>query len=437
MFYTKNRILAKKVLIINLKMFMNKIMRFFEKKWVMIVCLCMISVLHGIIFATAQDANRFFSQIVDGVLAPYGGLLSFSLYFSGIAVALLNQTFCSYWGIKKVLILGLVASLIGIALFLLTNLLPFGSGLIYIFAFIGMLLVGAAIASVATILTTYVVVEFPKFVAVGLILLYSCLNFGVQMSDPFFEYFSKAGIETGYLIGLALIMMFFIIVIRRYFVPSDTPSNFNVAHITSQIWKVLNYRFLFFIVVMILYGMNESLFSVLGYHYLEETLSPEAAEQAVFFFWLALNLGQVGIGLPAFWILPSKVLKILPFFIITALILIPFQSLTSEFALAFTIGGLGCSAFFPLLIAMIILDIRALDINKSNHDSMISYLQVACGYMIASYIFGLGMIAFQMEIMDQFPNVNLIVNFKIGIALAAVMLGLVFYLARTSSQKEA
>ena len=121
---------------------------------------------------------------------------------------------------------------------------------------------------------------------------------------------------------------------------------------------------------------------------------------------------------------------------ITALALIPFQAQASEFVLAFTIGGLGCSAFFPLLIAMIILDIRSLGVVKTSHDSMIPYMEAACGYMVASYTLGLGVIALEKEVMEQFAADVLLVNFKVGIVFAVAMLGLVFYLARTSPQKE-
>jgi MFS family permease len=342
---------------------------------------------------------------------------------------------CRLWGIKRVFISGLVANFIGVAFFALTNVLVTSSAMVYLFVVAGMLSLGAAISSVATIIATYVVVEFPKYVAIGLILFYSCLNLGFQLSRPFFSYFSSVGAEGLYLIVLALVMLFFIIIIRAYFSPPEIPRHLDEYRDSARLWKDLNYRFGLFILAMVFYGMIESTFSVFGYRFLANTTSVNVADNAEFFFWLALNLGQIGIGIPAFWIRPSQVLKVLPLFIILALVLIPWQHLSAEFVLAFTIGGLGCSAVFPLLIAMIILDIRSLGVVKSSHESMIPYMEAACGYMVASYTLGLGIIALEMELMSQFEIEALLVNFRVGIGFALAVLGLVFYLARTSPQK--
>lgn len=400
----------------------------------MITCLFIISILHGLIFATAQDITRFLSQAMDAALDAHRGILSLSLYFSGVAVPLLNQRFCRLWGIKRVFISGLCANFVGIGFFLLTNFLTAGSFVSYLLIVFGMLSLGAAISSIATILATYVVVEFPKIIALGLILFYSALNFGFQLSHPLLTYFSEVGAQGAYLVGLTLVMAFFVLIVRLYFVAPAIPGHLDEFRKGTQIWKELHYRFGLFIVAMIFYGMIETTFTAFGHRYLEDFVSIDAANSALFFFWLALNLGQIGIGVPAFWLLPSKVLKILPLFIITALVLIPFQTEASEFLMAFSIGGLGCSAVFPLLIAMIILDIKSLA-QRDAHESMIPYMEAGCGYMVASYTLGLGIIAFQAEFMDRFaPNV-LLVNFKVGVVYAIALLFLIFYLARTSPQK--
>lgn len=409
-------------------------MAFFAKKPVMITCLFVISILHGLIFATAQEVTLFLSQSMDAALDGHRGILSLSLYFSGVAVPLLNQRWCRLWGIKRVFISGLCANFVGMGFFLLTNFFTAASFFSYFLIVLGMLSLGAAISSVATILATYVVVQFPKIVALGLILFYSALNFGFQLSHPLFTYFSEAGIESAYLVGLALLMVAFVVIIRLYFVAPKIPGHLDEFRKGTQIWKELHYRFGLFIIAMVFYGMIENTFTAFGHRYLEGFISIGVANSTLFFFWLALNLGQITIGIPAFWILPSKVLKILPLFIITALALIPFQTEASDFLMAFTIGGLGCSAIFPLLIAMIALDVKSL-VQRDAYESMIPYMEAGCGYMVASYTLGLGIIALQAELIDRFaPNV-LVINFQVGIAYAVALIVLVYYLARTSPQK--
>jgi|GEM_PF-5953612 hypothetical protein len=405
-----------------------------SRKGLIISCLIAVATLHGLIFATAQDVERFVSSDMAALFKMHKHWLTLALYFSATLTALLNQWWSRIWGIKKILLTGLTANFIGLAFFYLCNLFAPGSWISYATIFCGMILLGSAIASIATVLATYVVIEFPKYLALGLILLYSCLDVGIMVAMPLLQYFSKASTSGFYLITLAVLMGCLMLILRKHFKAPEVPRQLDVLRQGSLLWKELRHRMGFFIVGMVFYGMIEYTFNIMGFRFLKDTISAQVAGSSVFFFWLALTLGQIALGVPAFWIRPANVLKILPLFILLALILIPFQTDPSSFLLVFIIGGIGCSAVFPLLISMIQLDLLYID-RQEHTTKIIPYVEAACGYMVASYSFGIGLIALASDFIFSGASGLPLLIFNIGIGLAVALWLLVLYLDKTSPQK--
>jgi MFS family permease len=409
-------------------------MAFFSKKWVMLACLILVTSLHGLVFATAQDVERFVSASIVTFFKSNKQWFTLTLYFGATVVALLNQWFSRLWGIKRVLIGGLASNFLGLAFFYLCNLFEAGTWMSYSMIIFGLFLLGAAISSVATVLATYVVVEFPKIIALGLILLYSFLDLGIMLAPSLFQYFTKLNVLGWYLLALTIVMFVLMIILQKYLVVPEIPRHLDEMRQGSFLWKRLRSRLGLFVLCMIFYGMLEYTFNIMGHFFLRETISVQAANQAVFCFWMALTLGQIAIGLPAFWVRPANVMKILPLFIVLALVLMPFQSDLSSFLLVFIIGGIGCSAVFPLLIAMIQIDLSHTDHHEHNI-TMVPYIEAACGYMVASYSFGNGLIALESDFISKVSSVIPLFVFKVGIGLALALWLFVFYLDKTSPQK--
>lgn len=392
--------------------------------------LFIIAILHGLVFATAQEPLRFVSVDACRVLEIYRGMITAALYFSGIIVALTIQWFSRIFGIKSIFVAGLASSFIGMAFFYATHLVNPGSGVSFLFLVCGMVMIGAAVSSVAIVLATYVVIEFPKKIAMGLVFLYSCLNAGIMISGPTFDYFERIGAQGLYLIVLALSMAFFIWLIRRYFVAPYIPRHLEKLRKGSPLWKELRYRMGIFVFSMVLYGLLENTFNINGRDYLRTIFPHGIADKIIFSFWLTLTLGQIGIGIPSFWILPSKVVRVLPIFIILGLFLIPLQTDFSGYLLTFMIGGIGCSAVFPLLLAMLMLEMRHVNEEQVSHTEMAPYFEAGCGYMVASYMLGIGLVALQANFNSVLTHGALVFNFSVGIGFASLFLILILFLNR-------
>jgi hypothetical protein len=183
---------------------------------------------------------------------------------------------------------------------------------------------------------------------------------------------------------------------------------------------------------MVLYGILENIFNKVGNNYLRDILSHAQADQIIVFFWMALTICQLTLGLPAYWAAPLKVLRILPFFIILALILIPMQNEFSSFLLSFIIAGIGCSAIFPLILAMLQLELRSCATQDPSSNAMLPYYESACGYMVASYLFGVGLVDLQVLIYPLPAHFSMDLNFYVGIALAALLLLCIIRLEKKS-----
>lgn len=389
-----------------------------KSNW-LIASLFIIAILNGLVFQTAQCFDRFLSPELTAVFRAWEGFLMIPLYVCAVVAALSCQRFSRIFGMKLMLIAGLAANFFGIALYYEANLLYAGSFAVYLTLALVMAFLGIAIGFVAPLLATYVIIEFPNKTALGIILLFSCLNIGVMIARPFFDLFYSTG---AYMISLGVIFLGFLWIIHAHFINPPLPKNLEPVQKESLLWNELHRRLGIFIFAMILYGVLENIFNKVGDNYLQNIMSHARADQIIVVFWLALTVCQLTMGLPAYWAAPLKVLRILPFFIILALILIPLQNDFSSLLLSFIIAGIGCSAIFPLILAMLQLELRSCATKDATPNSMLPYYESACGYMVASYLFGVGLVDLQVYFFALPAQFSMDLNFYLGIALAVLLL---------------
>jgi MFS family permease len=406
-----------------------------KKRWFFFTMLFLIVILHAFVFGSVQDVLWLFSGVLGIQIENIQSWLTMPLYITAVLTALNTQRLCRKMGIKKVLLSGLAANLIAFAFFYLFYVVfPLSGPLAYLFLILGMAAAGFAITSVATVMSTYVIVAFSKVIALGLVILYSGLNLGISVSNPLFSVFSKANLQLVYMGLLAVLVILAIGFVHSRFTQPEIPSYLNERRYMGRLWSRLRGRLVLFMIAMVLYGLIEYTFNLFGYSFVAQKLSSVAADKALIVFWLALNIGQIFIGVPAFWIRPSRVVAVLPLFMILALILLPFQSQEGALLLNIIIGGLGCSAVFPLLLAMLALEVIGPSHSQAKEEN-IPELESCSGYIIASYHFGTGLIVLQKSLLGNQTIAGIDFHFNLAIAYAVILGLILFYFNRTAAQK--
>lgn len=131
-----------------------------KSKW-LIASLFIVAIMNGLVFQTAQCADRFLSHALTAVFQAWEAFLMIPLYGCAVVSAISCQRLSRIFGMKLMLIAGLAANFFGIALYYEANLLPVDSFAVYLTLALVMVFLGIATGLVATLLATYVIVEFP------------------------------------------------------------------------------------------------------------------------------------------------------------------------------------------------------------------------------------------------------------------------------------
>ena len=119
----------------------------------------------------------------------------------------------------------------------------------------------------------------------------------------------------------------------------------------------LPYRESYFQLLMlisVLYALSESAFSNWAVIFLNEgrNFSMTSSATALAAFWGGLTLGRLAVSFVVLRIQPRKVWVIFPALMSLAFLLLPRIETPAGGIAAFTLAGLACSAFFPLMVAV-------------------------------------------------------------------------------------
>lgn len=106
--------------------------------------------------------------------------------------------------------------------------------------------------------------------------------------------------------------------------------------------------------VAVFYALAEGTFSNWAILYVQQgkSLSAQVAATALASFWGALTLGRLFATFLLVRVPAMVVLLSLPPLMLGAFLIIPYAEGESQVILAFALAGLGCSAFFPLMVAV-------------------------------------------------------------------------------------
>ena len=113
-------------------------------------------------------------------------------------------------------------------------------------------------------------------------------------------------------------------------------------------------RFWLFAAIALLYALTEAGYGNWAVLYLSEEkgLGVAAASLGLAAFWTALTAGRVLVGLLVLRIPAARVYVVLPVLMAGASLLLPGADTNARGACLFALAGLGCSAFYPLTVAL-------------------------------------------------------------------------------------
>ena len=375
-------------------------------RFLLTIGLFLIGSLHTMIFAIFQIPGNFLIGEQNPELAFYCKII---LYVCAISVSFSHQLLCKKIGLRKTLYVGLLFNLFGTFALWLNHTLHSNAIII-----LDMIFFGLALTSVINPLITYLVLEFPKRIKPAITALFAFFNVGVMLAPLMIDVFKD--VLSGLAVYPALIALLVLGILFIHFFFFDPPYPAHLEHLRkgSIIWKELHYRLGLFVVAIIAYAMTETTFNLIGFIEIKNVLGDAVANETISFFWLFMVVGQIFLLFPLYYLPANRVFFFLILLIITAQILLPYQTHVGGFIAALAIAGFGCSAIFPVLLSL--MEKEIVPFAKGSHS--LPYIETSTSVMMAGYFIGVGMIDLWVEKMADYISVP--VYFHLATAFIAI-----------------
>lgn len=397
-----------------------------QYRLILTLSLFLIGSLHTMIFAIFQIPENFLMGHDSLSLSVVCKVI---LYSFAIGVSLGHQMLCRRFGLRKALYFGLVCNLVGIMTLLFNQYVSPTKGLISLII-LDMMFFGMALTSVINALVTYIIIEFPKRVGLGIVALFAFFNLG-PMTAPLLMDLSEAfhfeKFVYYFLIALLLISIWFVHV---YFF--DPPVSREV-HLKkgSIIWRQLHYRLGLFVISITMYALTETSFSLWGYLKIQMILGEAVANETIPFFWLFLIVGQVFLLAPLYFVSAKRIFYFLVVMVILSACMFPIQSSSAGFVVWLAIAGFGCSAVFPILLSQ--MEKEMMPFARGN--ALLPYIEKSISLMFAGYFSGVGIMDLWVQIKSKSLYFDLSTHFHFAALFIAITCLVFIFLNLTAEKK--
>jgi MFS family permease len=305
------------------------------------------------------------------------GLLFLPQVVMAIAGALGLSALSQRLGPKRVLLIGLVADTVAMALLLASS--PVQHDAV---AFPMLLLATASLGLGFGItlgsISTYAGAFMPDRRDVAVTALNMLLGLGTALSPLLISVFTRAG-HWWYMPLLAAVGLAGLLVsaaLQPMAVPAAPGAESRPAR------QRLPALFWLFAGALVIYGIGETMFGNWGTTQLvDRGVSTTSANDALAMFWAAVTVGRLVIAVVANRFSSTAIYVVLPWAMVAALALVPTARTAPAGILLFAFGGLACSGFFPMSIGY-------------GETMFPGVVELVTGWLIASYQLGYGIAAF-------------------------------------------
>ncbi len=348
------------------------------------VSLFLIGMLQTMIFGFFQIADHQLGVEYEPSIIP----LNVLFYFVMMVTAVFHPFIMRRFSLKFALIAGLVSDLLGVGLLWINE----GMGGWFILIVSAFVLAAISIVSVINCIVTYLVIEFPKSLSLAMIALFLFANMGILASTLLYTFLmdhSFYPIFCGVAVSLLLLAMYF--VYAKFFNPI-VPAHLAHMRRSSLIWKEFHYRIGLFLLMMLFYGVVETLFSVWGGVYLLQFVTESQAQQAIISFWVCMVLGQILLLAPMYFFSARKIFSLLILFTIGVIFFLENQTHSAGLMAGYIGAGLGCAIIFPSLLAFFEKEVLV-TCSLSKIQSPIAFVETGISLMNGSYLVGVGIVS--------------------------------------------
>ena len=341
---------------------------------------------------------------------------------TAITASLLGAGLARRFGLKRVLLAGLLADLASMGLLVTSQFFTSTQALAYGLLLAATASLGLGFGMVVPALNTFTAAFHPDGVDKAILTLNALLGLGTALAPVFVAVFVGVGAWWGLPIMSAVLLAALFVVSRDC--PSTprargrlrtTAGNRPPLHLPRRFWLFAGFAVLYGICETMNGNWSETLMSHLG-------ASATTASLVLTTFWVMVMLGRVLFALVQGAFPTRRTYHLLPFVLAGAFVLVARlpKGSTALGVLAFGVAGLGCSALLPLTISF-------------GQEQLVAMSSMVAGAIIAFYQLGYGIAAFGAGPL-QSAGVSLSTIFGVTAVFAVTMGGLSFLLARRHHQ---
>lgn len=383
----------------------------------------MAGLVQGIALVTFPAASSIFTSPAhyDLSATQYGAMFIPQVVVA-ITTSLLGAELLRRVPIKRVLLAGLTADLVSMALLLTSQPLSHHWAAAYGLLLAATAALGAGFGLTVPALNTLTAGFHPDAVDGSVLVLNTLLGLGTALAPVFVAVFDGLGLWWG-LPALTLVMLAALLV-------ESSGLPFRVSPTASETAggaghgrpsrSQLPARLWLFAAFAVLYGICETVNGNWSEHLMTAHVgaSSSVASLALTAFWVMVTAGRLVFALVRRWLPTPRTYHLLPFVLAGALVLIAFVPHGSPVVgvVAFALAGLGCSALLPLTISF-------------GQQQLTTISAMTAGAVIAFYQVGYGIAAFGAGPL-QSAGISLSAVYGWSALLALVMGALSFRIAR-------
>jgi predicted MFS family arabinose efflux permease len=325
-----------------------------------------------------------------------------------IAGSLALPALAGRFPLKRVLLTGLVADAIAMGLLAGSDPLQ-GESIAFPMLLLATGALGLGFGLTLGSISTYAGAFMPERREVALTALNVLLGLGTALSPFLIALFTDVG-EWWYLPLVAaagLVVLIALTLAQPMELPEPTRSR---AADTAIQRTGIPTLFWVFAGALVIYGVGETMFGNWGTTLLvSKGVAATSANNGLAVFWAAVTAGRLVIAMVSTRVHSTSMYVVLPWAIAAALFVFPTASSAGAGIAVFALGGLACSGFFPMTIGY-------------GEATFPSIVELAAGWLIASYQLGYGLAAFGAAALQHV--MSLTAAFRVA-AAAAVVMGLI------------
>jgi fucose permease len=372
--------------------------------------------VQGITLVTFPAASSIFTAKSEYALSSglYGDMFLPQVAVA-IAASLLGPRLARRLSSKKVLILGLVANTVSMALLIASTAVERHEGIAYPVLLLATAFLGLGFGLTVPVLNTYASVFNPDRVDRAVLVLNALLGLGTALAPAFVAMFVGLGFWWG-LPVLSLVLLIMLLAVTLGLPLRTGPSTASAAPATGA---GIPRRFWLFAAFAVLYGICETMNGNWSQLQMTTRLGASAtqASLALMAFWAMVTVGRIGFAELGRRLPTRVVYHVLPFVLVatfTILAALPAGG-AGPGILIFGLAGLGCSALLPLTISF-------------GQEQLTAVSAAMAGGVIAFYQLGYGLAAFGVGPLQR-AGLSLSAIFGVTAIAAALMGALSFVVA--------